>query len=194
LTGKLVGIPYVAGRAPSTLEPKVLVNLSPEKAAGLQKAAWQTHESVIHGAYTNLKRPDPAELPSLPAGQKMGDAEIAGDYSGTLTLFDAPARMDLHLARNDKGGWDGKLKLTFAGNQMDMEAPLTGVTVGEGGIQFEDPGESVPQLYDGQKMIPATITFRGVPAGRGLRGVAEIRVTDGNRLYAAGSWTESRKQ
>lgn len=148
----------------------------------------------MHGAYANLKRPDAPELPSMAAGQKMNAAEVAGDYSGTLTLFDAPARMDLHLVRDAQGGWTGKMKLTFAGNQKDMEATLSKVEVGEGGIEFQDSTESVPQLYDGQKTLPATITFRGLPAGRGLRGVAEIHVKDGNRLYAAGSWTESRKQ
>jgi hypothetical protein len=194
LPAKLVGLPYVAGRAPVAPEPATLANLTPELAAGLQKTAWQTHETVVHGAYANLKRPDPPELPSLPAGQKMGDADVAGDYSGTLTLFDAPARMELHLAHNAQGGWDGRLKLMFAGNQRDMEATLTKVEVGEGGIQFEDATESVPRLYDGQVTLPATLTFRGAAAGRGLRGIAEIHVNGGKQLYAAGTWTETRKQ
>ncbi|HYI00814.1 SGNH/GDSL hydrolase family protein [Hyalangium sp.] len=122
-------------------------------------------------------------LPSLPQGEPLQLARLAGEWSGSLAFYPSETGMTpaaLQLSLEVRGAeLAGSARLTFA-HGSSAEASLTPLVQGEE-LSFSLPGPS---------FLESTVKFRAVLKSGALQGVAFAEDPQGGRWH--GSWTVRR--
>lgn len=158
-----------------------LVDLDDPQAAALQEAARVvTARLAESGGHLEVPDPGPPEAPVLPPARPVAAAELEGTWRGPLTVYPYAATLVLELDRAG-GEWVGRARVEFGGRPDDIVIDMDGFEVTSEGIRFVDP--------DGPN--GGRVEYRGVWAGRGLAGIAEIIVPDAP-IYGVGSWRLAR--
>lgn len=174
----LTGAPWT-GSGFDASHPVTLVSLPEDTARYLQQVGSEVALTQKLPPTGTAPAPAHPPLPSLPQGEPLPPARLAGTWSGSLALYPAETGMTpatLRLSLEDTGtGMSGSARLTFSQGST-AEAPLQPVLQSnELTFSIRDPA-----------FLETTVQFRAVLQAGALHGVAFAEDPQGGRWY--GSW------
>jgi hypothetical protein len=174
----LTGAPWT-GETFDASSTVTLVTLSEDTARYLQQVGSEVALAEKLPAVT-ASTPAHPPLPSLPQGEPLQPAKLAGDWRGSLALY--PAEMGMTPA-------DLRLSLQAQGTAMTGSARITFNQGGsaEASIQPALQGNELSFSIRDPSFLETTVQFRAVLKNGALQGVAFAEDAQGGRWY--GSWS-----
>lgn len=142
LPSRVTGIPVnLDTEQPEPDKMAILADLKPEVAQILQATAWDAEKQFEKASgYIRVSPQKPPELPPLPEGQTLADANLEGTWRGSLLLVSpTPAEMIMRLERSGTM-WKGHLDIKYhEKGRDDVSFDLPEVRIDERRLSFENP-------------------------------------------------------
>ncbi|MBN1210191.1 MAG: SGNH/GDSL hydrolase family protein [Myxococcaceae bacterium] len=177
----LTGTPWTGSGFDASRAVK-LVSLPDDTARYLQRVGSEV-ALAEHPPENTDTAPAHPPLPSLPVGAPLRLEQLAGEWSGSLSLYPsdmgmAPAALRLSLEAQGTE-LSGRVRVLFR-NGRSIEAPLTSRLEGDPlSFSFEDAA-----------LLESTVQLRAVLKDGALHGIAQAQDPQGGRWR--GSWTARR--